>query len=135
MSARFSLRTRTLGAAAVIAALAGSVALPAVAANAATPAAVSAKASAVSISAHSSASTVSAWQQFQITGSTGHIKAGTKLTVQQLRGGHWVSLPAVTSVTRNGSYGIRVELGLKGVNHLRLTGAGAVSNTLTVTVR
>lgn len=135
MSARFSLRTRVLGAAAVVAALAGGVALPAASANAATPAAATAKAPVAGISAHSSASTVSAWQQFQITGSTSHITAGTKLTVQQLRSGHWVSLPAVTSVTRNGSYTIRVELGLKGVNHLRLTGAGAVSNTLAVTVR
>jgi hypothetical protein len=135
MSARLSLRTRTLGAAAVIAALAGTVALPAVAANAATPVAASAKAAAAAITAHSSVPTVAAWHAFQVTGTTSHLPAGTHLTVQQLRAGHWVSLPAVTSVTRNGSYTIHLELGLKGVNKLRLVGGGAASNVLTVTVR
>ena len=135
MSVRSSLRVRTLGAAAVVAALAGVAVLPA-AANAATPVpAASAKAVAPAVTAHSSVTTVAAWKLFQVTGQTTGIKAGTELTLQQLRGGHWVALPAVTTVTRNGGYELRAELGLKGVNHLRIVGGGAVSNTLAVTVR
>ncbi|MEZ0094477.1 hypothetical protein [Streptacidiphilus sp. EB129] len=141
MSARTPLRARTLGAAAVIAALAGAALLPAGSAFAAAPtdatakAAATAKVAAPSVTAHSSRSTVGAWQLFQITGQTSHIKAGTQLTLQQFRGGHWVSLPAVTTVTRSGAYSLRVELGIKGANQLRIVGGGAVSTTVTVSVR
>ncbi len=88
-----------------------------------------------SISAHANRSSVGAWQQLVISGSTAHVKAGTRLTLQQLHGRTWVSLPAVTTVTRSGAFSLRAELGLKGAEHLRLVGAGVVSNTLTVTVR
>ena len=88
-----------------------------------------------SISAHANHSSVGAWQQLLISGGTSHIKAGTSLTLQQLHGRTWVSLPAVTTVTRSGAFALRAELGLKGAEQLRLVGAGVVSNTLTVTVR
>jgi hypothetical protein len=125
MSVLTTLRVRTLGAAAVVAALAGVAVLPATA-NAATP---------LTASAHASRSTVSAWQQFQVYGLTTHVKAGTRLTLQQEQHGRWVSLPAVTTVTRNGSYELRAVLGLKGTNHLRVIGGGAVSNTVVISVR
>jgi hypothetical protein len=136
MSVLSTLRVRTLGAAAV-AALAGVAVLPA-AANAAAPLTVtsaSAKATAPTASAHLSRSAVAAWQQFQVYGLTTHVKAGAELTLQQEQHGRWVSLPAVTTVTRNGSYELRAVLGLKGVNHLRVVGGGAVSNTVAISVR
>ena len=83
---------------------------------------------------HANRSSVGAWQQLVISGNTAHVKAGTQLTLQQLHGRSWVSLPAVTTVTRSGAFSIRAELGLKGAEHLRLVGGGAVSNTLVVTV-
>ncbi len=104
-------------------------------ASAAVPTASQQTAAHASISAHANHTSVGAWQQLTISGSTAHVKAGTRLTLQQLHGRTWVSLPAVTTVTRSGSFTLRAELGLKGAEHLRLVGAGAVSNTLVVTVR
>ncbi|WP_034091584.1 hypothetical protein [Streptacidiphilus albus] len=105
-------------------------------ASAAVPAVSSHQAVAhASISAHANRTSVGAWQQLVISGSTAHITAGTRLTLQQLHGRTWVSLPAVTTVTRSGAFTLRAELGLKGAEQLRLVGAGVVSNTLTVTVR
>ncbi|MFI1965602.1 hypothetical protein ACH429_16055 [Streptomyces pathocidini] len=94
-------------------------------------------AKAVNLTAKADRSSVAAWQQFRITGKATGLKAGTKLTVQQYqaKSKKWVSLPASTTVNKDGSYGIRVKLGLKGANKLRLAGGKLVSNTVNVTVR
>ncbi|MEU8567729.1 hypothetical protein AB0C51_05050 [Streptomyces pathocidini] len=94
-------------------------------------------AKAANLTAKADRSSVAAWQQFRITGKATGLKAGTKLTVQQYqaKSKKWVSLPASTTVNKDGSYGIRVKLGLKGANKLRLAGGKLVSNTVNVTVR
>ncbi|BCK69577.1 hypothetical protein Srufu_035300 [Streptomyces libani subsp. rufus] len=90
---------------------------------------------AASLTAKASATTVKAWEQFRITGVAKGIKAGTKLTVQQKQGTKWVSLPAQTPVNSSGAYAVRVKLGLKGVNQLRMATGSTVSPVLSVTVR
>ncbi|GAA5614056.1 hypothetical protein CP981_21485 [Streptomyces platensis] len=90
---------------------------------------------AASLTAKASATTVKAWEQFRVTGVAKGIKAGTKLTVQQKQGTKWVSLPAQTSVNSSGAYAVRVKLGLKGVNQLRMATGSTVSPVVSVTVR
>lgn len=87
------------------------------------------------LTAKASATTVKAWEQFRITGVAKGIKAGTKLTVQQKQGTKWVSLPAQTPVNSSGAYAVRVKLGLKGVNQLRMATGSTVSPVVSVTVR
>ncbi|MFC9879275.1 hypothetical protein GTW98_30555 [Streptomyces sp. SID8375] len=90
---------------------------------------------AATLTAKASATTVKAWEQFRITGVAKGIKAGTKLTVQQKQGAKWVSLPAQTPVNSSGAYSVRVKLGIKGVNQLRMATGSTVSPVVTVTVR
>ncbi|GAA2676909.1 hypothetical protein [Streptomyces lunalinharesii] len=101
-----------------------------------TPAPVVATAPATAtLTAKTSATTVKAWQEFRITGAAKGIKAGTKVTVQQKQGKKWVSLPAQAPVNANGSYAIRVKLGIKGVNELRIASGSTLSPVVQVTVR
>ncbi|MEW2620442.1 hypothetical protein [Streptomyces sp. NPDC048106] len=86
------------------------------------------------ITATPSVSSVRAWTLFRVTGKTTGIAAGTKLTLQQKQRGKWVTLPASTPVNRGGSYALRVELGLKGRNDLRMIGGGTASPVFGVTV-
>ncbi|MET8979468.1 hypothetical protein ABZX85_28095 [Streptomyces sp. NPDC004539] len=143
VSKRRSLRTAvvtTLGIASL--ALAGT-AMAAPSATSATsvaqaaPQAVVQKAPAVkpSITAKPSVTTVRAWQQFRVTGTTTGIKAGSKVTLQQKQRGKWVTLPAATPVNRTGGYSLRVELGLKGKNDLRIVNGTTASPVFNVTVR
>jgi asparagine N-glycosylation enzyme membrane subunit Stt3 len=88
-----------------------------------------------SLTAKASATTVNAWQEFRISGSAKGIKAGTKVTVQQKQGSKWVSLPAQAPVNTTGTYAVRVKLGLKGVNQLRIGAGSTVSPVVGVTVR
>ncbi|MFE0376611.1 hypothetical protein ACFW1M_13685 [Streptomyces inhibens] len=90
---------------------------------------------AASLTAKASATTVNAWQEFRISGVAKGITAGTKVTVQQKQGVKWVSLPAQSPVNASGSYSVRVKLGLKGVNQLRIGAGSTVSPVVTVTVR
>lgn len=90
---------------------------------------------AASLTAKASASTVNAWQEFRISGAAKGIKAGTKVTVQQKQGTKWASLPAQTPVNAGGTYSVRVKLGIKGVNQLRIAAGSTVSPVVTVTVR
>ncbi|MFG2893869.1 hypothetical protein [Streptomyces sp. NPDC048248] len=90
---------------------------------------------AASLTAKASATTVNAWQEFRISGIAKGIAAGTKVGVQQKQGTKWVALPAQTPVNATGGYAVRVKLGLKGVNQLRIVGGSAVSPVVTVTVR
>ncbi|WP_171162053.1 hypothetical protein [Streptomyces sp. I05A-00742] len=121
---------------------AGLVAGGAAAAVAATPAhATSASASSSTaaakpaLTAKASTDTVKAWQEFRVGGKATDIKAGTTVTLQQKQGAKWVSLPAKVTVNKNSAYSMRVKLGIKGKNSLRVTGGGAVSDPFFVTVR
>ncbi|GAA3161435.1 MULTISPECIES: hypothetical protein [Streptomyces] len=99
-----------------------------------TPVSATAPATA-SLTAKASVSSAGAWEEFRITGTSHGIAAGTKVTVQQKQGTRWVSLPAQTPVNATGAYSVRVKLGIKGVNHLRMAVNTTVSPELTVTVR
>ncbi|MFE7115725.1 hypothetical protein ACFU99_09920 [Streptomyces sp. NPDC057654] len=87
------------------------------------------------LTAKASATSVKAWEQFRISGTATGIKAGTTVTLQQKQGAKWVSLPASVPVNKSGTYSLRVKLGIKGKNELRIAGGGVVSPVLTVTVR
>ncbi|MER6048995.1 hypothetical protein ABT168_16320 [Streptomyces sp. NPDC001793] len=101
-----------------------------------TPAPVVATAPAkATLTAKASATTVKAWQEFRITGAAKGFKPGAKVTVQQKQHAKWVSLPAQAPVNASGSYAIRVKLGIKGVNELRIASGGVVSPVVKVTVR
>ncbi|PWI40991.1 hypothetical protein [Streptomyces sp. ICBB 8177] len=130
---RNSLRLAAVGAmGAVTLALAGTTAM------AATPAAhhqAAVTAARASLTAKPSVTTVKAWQQFRVTGTATGLKAGSKVTLQQVQHGKWVTLPASTTVTRSGAYSLRVELGLKGKNQLRMVSGSTVSAVFDVTVR
>ncbi|MGW7572994.1 hypothetical protein [Streptomyces sp. NPDC054765] len=96
---------------------------------------VAAAPAAATLTAKASATTVHAWQEFRISGVAKGIKAGTKVTVQQKQGAKWVSLPAQTPVNAGGAYSVRVKLGIKGVNQLRMGAGSTVSPVVKVTVR
>ncbi|WP_409055483.1 hypothetical protein [Streptomyces sp. SYP-A7185] len=89
---------------------------------------------AATLTAKASVSHVRAWQEFRITGKATGLKAGSKITLQQKQHGTWKALPASTVTNASGSYGLRVKLGLKGKNELRVAGGAAVSPVVTVTV-
>lgn len=91
-----------------------------------------------SVTANTTVTAVRAWQEFRISGKTKGVKPGYTVLVQQKQGKNWRALPATTTVQRDGSYSLRVKLGLKGKNELRtVTGAKgtAVSKTIHLTVR
>ncbi|MFB8117990.1 hypothetical protein ACFC51_19075 [Streptomyces sp. NPDC055962] len=79
------------------------------------------------LSAHATAHTVAAWEEFRIHGSARNVGSGTPVTLQQKQGTRWVSLPATMKTLRSGEYSLRVKLGMKGENALRIVGGGAVS--------
>jgi hypothetical protein len=112
-------------------------AVPAAQVAAAPATAVSVSPSAVkpSLTAHATVKSIRAWSQFRVYGSSSHLRAGTRVTLQQLQRKGWVSLPAHMNTNRKGAYSLRVMLGLKGVNQIRIAGGGAVSPVVKVTVR
>ncbi|GAA1367692.1 hypothetical protein [Streptomyces beijiangensis] len=87
------------------------------------------------LSARATVKSIRAWQQFRVLGTGSHMRAGTRVTLQQLQRRGWVSLPIHMNTNRNGSYDLRVKLGIKGANKIRIVGGGAVSPTVTVTIR
>ncbi|MGW5735092.1 MULTISPECIES: hypothetical protein [Streptomyces] len=87
------------------------------------------------LTAKSTVAGVRAWHDFRIYGVAHHMRAGTRVTLQQKQGKRWVSLPASVYTARNGAYNMRVKLGLKGRNSLRIVGGGAISPVVYVTVR
>ncbi|KUN09201.1 hypothetical protein AQI95_04965 [Streptomyces yokosukanensis] len=138
VSKRRSLRIAVVGALGTASiALAGTAMAATPAAHTGSPVAVVQKAPAAkaTITAVPSVSSVRAWEQFRVTGKTTGIKAGTKVTLQQKQHGTWVSLPASTPVQHNGSYSLRVKLGLKGKNDLRIVNGKTASPVFNVTVR
>ncbi|WP_030412615.1 hypothetical protein [Streptomyces sp. NRRL S-1448] len=90
---------------------------------------------AASLTAEASVNSVKAWQEFRISGAAKGIQAGTKVTVQQKQGTKWVSLPAQAPVAKSGAYSVRVKLGIKGANQLRMAAGTTVSPVVSVTVR
>ncbi|WP_394428506.1 hypothetical protein [Streptomyces sp. SGAir0957] len=89
-----------------------------------------------SISAKATVGSVRAWQQFRVYGTTQHLRAGTRVTLQQMQGKNkrWVSLPITMTTNRRGAYNLRVKLGLIGQNSLRIVGGGATSPVVKVNV-
>ena len=67
-------------------------------------------------------------------GATRQLAPGTEVTLQQWQGDRWVTLPASMNTTHRSTYNMRVLLGLKGRNMLRIVGGGIVSAPFTVTV-
>ncbi|MEV6752900.1 hypothetical protein [Streptomyces sp. NPDC051214] len=90
---------------------------------------------AATLTAKASVSHVRAWQELRITGKATGLKAGSKVTLQQKQRGAWKALPATTVTNTSGTYGLRVKLGLKGKNELRVASGATVSTVVTVTVR
>jgi hypothetical protein len=89
----------------------------------------------VGVTAASETSAVGLWQEFRVTGTaTGH-RAGQRVALQQHRQGNWTAVAAVAPITRQGTYTLRVKLGVKGMNMLRIAVGGAVSEPFAVTVR
>ncbi|MEV0094953.1 hypothetical protein [Streptomyces sp. NPDC050738] len=122
-------RTAVLSATALLLAVA-----PAVQASAAPTSSVTA-APRPTLTAKATVKSIRAWQQFHVFGASKHLRSGTRVTLQQMQRNHWVSLPIHMNTTRSGSYDLRVKLGLKGANKLRIVGGGAVSPTVAVTIR
>ncbi|MFH8476510.1 hypothetical protein [Streptomyces sp. NPDC018000] len=138
VSKRRSLRLAVVGVlGAASLALAGTAMAATPAAHTVTPAVVAQKAvpAKAGITAKPSVSSIRAWQLFHVTGQTTGLKVGSKVTLQQKQHGKWVSLPASTSISRNGSYSLGVKLGLKGKNDLRIISGTTASPVFNVTVR
>lgn len=87
------------------------------------------------LTAKASVKSTKAWQQFHVRGSSTRLPAGTRVTLQQLQHKRWVSLPIHMNTTRKHTYDLRVKLGIKGPNKIRIVGGGATSNLLSVTIR
>ncbi|WP_434587566.1 hypothetical protein [Streptomyces sp. A5-4] len=87
------------------------------------------------LTAKATANRVRVWQQFRIYGASRHLKTGTRVTLQQKQGKRWVALPVSMRTNNKAAYNLRVKLGLKGRNSLRMVGGGAISPTVFVTVR
>ncbi|MET7368895.1 hypothetical protein ABZS61_24200 [Streptomyces sp. NPDC005566] len=87
------------------------------------------------LTAQATLTSVGAWQEFRIHGSAQNIRSGTPVALQQKQGKHWVSLPAAMKTSGSNSYSLRVKLGIKGENALRIVGGGAVSPVVRTTVR
>ncbi|MFE7751245.1 hypothetical protein [Streptomyces sp. NPDC057428] len=86
------------------------------------------------LSAYATARNVAAWEEFRIHGSARNIGSGTPVTLQQKQGGRWVALPATMKTAASGEYSLRVKLGIRGENALRIVGGGAVSPVVRTTV-
>ncbi|KAF0647722.1 hypothetical protein K701_09425 [Streptomyces fradiae ATCC 10745 = DSM 40063] len=88
--------------------------------------------------AKASMKNVRAWEQFRIRGTAGSVPAGSRVTLQQkLDGGAWQTLPASMNTNSRSMYNMRVMLGMKGHNKLRLVDSRkrAVSPVVDVWVR
>ncbi|AOT57260.1 MULTISPECIES: hypothetical protein [Streptomyces] len=132
---RQSVRIWGAGIAAVVAGSVGA----AVAVASPSPAAHKPAASAPAAStAKASMKNVRAWEQFRIRGTAGSVPAGSRVTLQQkLDGGAWQTLPASMNTNSRSMYNMRVMLGMKGHNKLRLVDSRkrAVSPVVDVWVR
>lgn len=87
------------------------------------------------LTAKPSATSVRVWQELRVSGKAVDIKAGSKVSLQQKQHGAWKTLPATTTVNKSGAYTLRVKLGLKGANDLRMKSGATLSPVFHVTVR
>lgn len=87
------------------------------------------------LTAKASSTSVRAWQELRVSGKATGIKAGSKVSLQQKQRGTWKALPASTTVNKSGTYAMRVKLGLKGTNDLRMKSGATLSPVFKVTVR
>ncbi|GGU48948.1 hypothetical protein [Streptomyces lavendofoliae] len=80
---------------------------------------------------------VRAWQQFRIRGVVKSLRPGSRVTLQQKQHGQWTTLPASVRTTSRSTYSMRVVLGMKGHNKLRLVDSRkrVVSPVINVRVR
>nr|WP_240979587.1 hypothetical protein [Streptomyces sp. HNM0574] len=85
--------------------------------------------------AHADRKVVRLWQPFRVLGKATGIKHGSTAVLQQKQHGKWVTLPIRVPVGHDGTYGMHVQLGLKGKNELRTVAGGVASPAFTVTVR
>ncbi|MEV2250410.1 hypothetical protein AB0I94_07530 [Streptomyces sp. NPDC050147] len=99
------------------------------------PGAATAAAPRPTLTAKATVRTVRAWKNFHIYGVGRNMRPGTRVTLQQKQGKRWVSLPASVYTARSGVYKMRVKLGWKGRNSLRIVGGRAISPVVYVTVR
>ncbi|GGQ09349.1 hypothetical protein [Streptomyces roseolilacinus] len=97
-----------------------------------------AAAAAPAFSAKASMKNVRAWQQFRVRGVAKNVPPGSRVTLQQKVGDRgWTTLPASMSTNSRSMYNMRVVLGMKGHNKLRLVDSRrqAVSPVIDVWVR
>ncbi|GAA2497834.1 hypothetical protein [Streptomyces gobitricini] len=130
---------RTWGAAISAAALiAGSVGTAvAVTSPASAPKKPAVGAAPTTASANATVKSVRAWQQFRVRGVVKSLRPGSRVTLQQKQHGRWVTLPASMNTTSRSTYSMRVVLGMKGHNKLRLVDSRkrVVSPVINVHVR
>ncbi|WP_327591630.1 hypothetical protein [Streptomyces chartreusis] len=87
------------------------------------------------LTAKASVKEIKAWTLFSVTGSSKDLTAGSTVTLQQKQGKKWVTLPAKTKVNKSHKYALKVKLGLKGKNSLRMVGGGLVSPVFYIKVK
>ncbi|MBC9714116.1 hypothetical protein H9Y04_16260 [Streptomyces sp. TRM66268-LWL] len=63
---------------------------------------------------------VTVHEEFRVGGKAAAFPAGTEVTLQQWQRKGWVSLPAQVRTKKDGTYSMRVRLGMKGPNSLRV---------------
>ncbi|KUH40638.1 MULTISPECIES: hypothetical protein [Streptomyces] len=78
-------------------------------------------AAAPAFTAKASTKSVRAWEQFRVRGVARNLAPGSRVTLQQkLSGRSWTTLPASMNTNSRSKYNMRVVLGMKGHNKLRL---------------
>lgn len=132
---RMKLKCASVAGLAALAVVTGPAAAGAAAVTSHAPTAAPAAAPRPTLTAKATVGSVRAWQQFRVYGVSHHMRTGTRVTLQQKQHNRWVTLPASMNTTRSATYNMRVKIGLKGHNALRIVGGGAVSPVVNVTVR
>ncbi|MET9800272.1 hypothetical protein [Streptomyces sp. NPDC006368] len=114
---------RTWGAGITAAVVIGSVGAAAAVASPTPHTPAVARTAVTDASATTTAKSVRAWEQFRIRGVAKNLRPGSTVTLQQKQGKRWVSLPASMQTTSRSTYSLRVMLGFKGHNKLRMVDA------------
>ncbi|ADB30891.1 hypothetical protein Kfla_1797 [Kribbella flavida DSM 17836] len=91
-------------------------------------------AAAPTISIKADRATAKAWSKVSFTGKTTGIAASTKVQVQRLENGKWVTFPATTKVTSKATYSVWVQSGRVGVNKFRVVTSKAASSAVSITI-
>ncbi|SDK79884.1 hypothetical protein [Streptomyces indicus] len=77
------------------------------------------------LTVHTATRSVTAQEEFRVRGQAESFPAGTEVTLQQRQKKGWVSLPAKVHTRSDGTYSMRVKLGMKGHNDLRVIACAA----------